>query len=263
MNCSGILRLALAPIVAFVTAGCGSRTDLDDGGGAATGTAAFPVGTYTNCAEGFFDLGSHGDLDSSGFEAGATLTLGQSGSDLTATYVQNGITQKLDFSVTTSTSATLAPTGQLVHGFTGMCVVAPGDFGLYPGVMSTSAGALAYDAGMVFITSQGIVQVDAGTCGTLSTPGTYWIICEDRQGETAPPIEAGAPSPAPLLATGEYACRSQVATYDYIDGTNEYLSSSLKEMPCKNRSRCWKASVLCSASPAASPATRRSTSPAS
>ena len=218
-------------LLALLSMGCGGS--LDSGGGSgggsvadsgASGTQAFPVGTYTTCAQGVHD----NVINSAGFQSGAVLTLAQSGDTLTATYVdQNGATSSFEFAQATSTTAALAPTGQTASGFSTMCVQGPGDEGFYPAVMGAAAGALTYDQGMVFVTLDGGVQGDAGACGTQATPASFWLLCEDRQGGAASPAPAGAATTAsaPQLPVGQYACSTQVETYDSVHGINNYVAA--------------------------------------
>jgi len=182
------------------------------------------VGIYTTCVEGTHD----NVLNAAGFQSGAVLTLAQSGGALTATYVdQNGATSSFDFAPTTSTTAALAPAGQMASGFSGQCVEGPGNEGFYPAVMTATAGALSYDEGMVFVMLEGAVEDDAGPCGAQSIPTSFWLLCEDRQGGAPPPEPAGAGATASAAPrpVGQYACSSQVETYEAIQGTNEYVAA--------------------------------------
>jgi hypothetical protein len=46
--------------------------------------------------------------------------------------------------------------------------------------MSVNAGALTYNAGMVFLTLTGDLRSDAGACGALSQPqASFWLACGD------------------------------------------------------------------------------------
>jgi hypothetical protein len=189
------------------------------------GTASFPIGTYTNCARGARNPSGNLFLNVAGFETGGVLTLAQSGTTVAATYVdQSGVTQSVSFSTTTGTSATLTQAGQVIPGFTSLCVMGPRNETAYPASMTTRAGALVYNAGMVFITLTGGLQSDAGSCGTLSAPeASFWLICEDRQGGAVPSTDAGAPPVTPLPA-GQYSCSSQVETRAQIDGINHFVA---------------------------------------
>src|SRR5260370_10058140 len=87
------------------------------------GAAGFPIGTYTSCAQGAHNPSGNEFLKVAGFQDGARLTLAQSGTTVTSTYVnQDGLTQSLSFSTTTDTLATIARTGQVIPGFTSLCV---------------------------------------------------------------------------------------------------------------------------------------------
>jgi len=191
------------------------------------GTISFAIGTYTNCARGAGARPPSGNvfLNGAGFESGSVLTLAQSGTTVQATYVDwNDRTQSVSFSTTTSTSATLTPAGQVLPGFTSLCVKGPRDQAPYPASMTTRAGALIYSAGMVFITLTGGLESDAGPCGTLSAPeASLWILCEDRQGGALPSTGAGSAPVTPLPA-GQYSCISQVETVAHIDGITYFVS---------------------------------------
>jgi len=216
---------AIPTLLALLSMGCGGS--LDSGGGSvadsgAVATQAFPVGTYTTCAQGVHD----NVINSAGFQSGAVLTLAQTGDTLTATYVdQNGASSSFEFAQATSTTAALAPTGQTASGFSTMCVQGPGDEGFYPAVMGAAAGALTYDRGMVFVTLDGVVQGEAGACGTQSTPASFWLLCEDRQGGAPSPSPAGASASTPQLPVGQYACSTQLETFDSVQGIDNYVAA--------------------------------------
>jgi hypothetical protein len=189
------------------------------------GAVSFPIGTYTNCARGARNPSGNVFLNAAGFEPGGVLTLAQSGTTVTATHVdQNGVTQSVSFSPTTGTSAALTEAGQVIPGFTGLCVMGPGNERAYPASMTTRAGALIYDAGMIFISLTGGLQSDAGSCGSLSAPeASFWLICEDRQGGAPPSIDGGSAPAAPLPA-GQYACKSQVEARAQVGGIDMFVA---------------------------------------
>src|SRR4051794_10740001 len=208
-------------------AGCQSRalTDPSTMPPANLGVAAFPVGTYTNCASGTRNPSGNNFLNAAGFQSGAAaLTLTQSGNTVSSIYVdQNGTTQSHTFSTITGTTASLAQKGAVVPGFTSLCVMGLGNEIGYPATMTVNAGTLAYDAGMVFLTLTGSLQSDAGGCGTLSQPdASFWLLCEDRQGGAAPSASAGPPSVWQLPA-GPYSCSTQVETLQSLNGINHYV----------------------------------------
>jgi hypothetical protein len=216
-----------ATLLALVAASCGGRSLFASPGGPLgpdSGAIHFPIGTYRSCAQGVHNPDGNTFLNIAGFESGAVLTLSQSGTTVTATYVdQNGVARSLRFSATARTSATLAHPGQGIPGFVGLCVMGPGNEGTYPARMTVTAGALTYDAGTVFITVTGRLQADAGSCGTKSSPAaSFWILCEERQGP-ALPANAGE-TPVAQLPVGRYACSTQVETYDRVDGMNWYIT---------------------------------------
>jgi hypothetical protein len=185
--------------------------------------ADFPAGTYTRCAEGAQNPSGNQFLRFAGFQNGARLTLAQSGSTVTSTYVdQDGLTQSLSFSTTTDTLATLAPRGQVIPGFKSLCVLGPGRWKGYPASMTVSAGALAYEAGMLFLTLTGDLRASAGACGALSQPGaSFWVVCENRQGGTVPSADPGSAPVAKPLA-GRHSCDTQIDTVDHVNGRSQY-----------------------------------------
>lgn len=190
------------------------------------GAAGFPTGTYTRCAQGVHNPSGNRFLNSAGFQDGARLTLAESGNTVTSTYVdQNGLTQSLSFSTTTDTVATITQKGQVILGFKSLCVLGPGREARYPANMSVSAGALTYDAGMVFLTLTGDLRSDAGSCGALSqSKASFWVACEDRQDGAV--LTAGArPAPVAQLPAGQYSCSTQVETFYHSDGRNQYVAA--------------------------------------
>jgi hypothetical protein len=212
------MKMGFISLLALGLAGCNDQGLTDPG------AIRFPVGTYTRCAQGVHNPDGNRFLNGAGFQEGAVLTLTQSGSQVLATYVdQNGATQSLGFSTTTSVSATLARPVRLTTSFSSLCVTGPGSEGGYPASLTAADGTLSYAAGMVFITVTGGLQSDAGLCGTItSTDASFWLLCEDRQGG-AVPVDVGPPPPA-QLPIGRYACSAQVETFDDLDGIKDYVA---------------------------------------
>jgi hypothetical protein len=216
------MKTLFIPLAVFI-ASCSSSalpresTDL--------GMIAFPLGTYTSCAQATLNPNENVFLDVGGFQSGAAaLTLTQSGTTLTSTYVdQNGLAQSLRFSATSSSSATLAAPAQLVPGAAGICVTGPGSEHHYPALMNVTAGALTYDAGAAFITLSGELHADGGTCGALASPASFWILCEARQGGAVPVSMAAAP-PVPQLAAGPHSCTAELGFHGSVNGTDEYAT---------------------------------------
>lgn len=187
--------------------------------GAGAGATRFPTGTYTTCAEGLYD----NILNAAGFEDGATLDVAQDGGALTATYVdQSGATSTLGFTLTSSTSATLAGTAQITAGFSVQCVHGPGNVGTYPAVMDATAGALTVAGGTMFLTVTGTVHGDAGSCGPQSAPATFWVVGADGPA-AEPSADTTTPPPATALP-GVYTCNSQVETRYESDGTKQFVA---------------------------------------
>jgi len=219
----------LPAIVAIIGSGCGARSGLttpSDAHRASVDAAiAFPTGRYTNCASGVFDP-MHGSaiLNGSGSHSGAALTVMQDGTTLTATFVdENHVTTTLDFALTGAASAILAPDGQVAPNFATLCVTGPRIESFVPANLHAMVGALAYDSNTVFVSATGtIVDTDAGPCGVQSAPGDFWIACQaaDAGAPAPPPVDAGAPA----IPLGEYACTSQVDSYELVGGINQYVA---------------------------------------
>lgn len=211
-----------AVLVSLYLAGCGGQSVVTNASGtdagADSGAPAFPTGTYTSCAEGLRD----NMLNLAGFEEGATLTVAADGDALRATYVDmNGVTSTLGFAPTSSTSARLAGTGAVTAGFAVQCVQGVGSVGSYPATLDVTDGALTYAAGTVFLTVTGTVHGDAGPCGPVSAPATFWVVAAD--GPVAQPDGAVATPSATGLA-GSYACISQVETAYESGGMKQFVA---------------------------------------
>jgi hypothetical protein len=69
--------------------------------------------------------------------------------------------------------------------------------------MLVDAGTLQYQAGTVFVSTEGMF-VDSGDCGTPSSPGSYALICD----QASTPIEVAPPAVMAPLLSGQYACQS-------------------------------------------------------
>lgn len=187
--------------------------------------ADFPIGTYTSCAQGANNPSGNNFLRAAGFQDGARLTVSQSGTRVTSTYVdQNGLTQSLSFSTTTGTLATIGQRGQVIPGFKSLCVLGPGTGTGYPASMTVTAGALNYEADVVFLTLTGELRSDAGECGALSQPdASFWVSCKNRQGGAVPAVDAG-PARVAKLPAGRHSCRTQIETLTHINGQNQYVA---------------------------------------
>ena len=93
----------------------------------------------------------------------------------------------------------------------------------YPASLTVSAGALAFEAGKVFLTLTGELRSQAGACGVLrQTEASFWVSCGNRLGG-APVVSAG-PAVAAKLPPGRHACRTQIETLDRIGGRNEHVT---------------------------------------
>src|SRR5262249_20783916 len=98
------MKACLITLLALAVAGC-RPTSLPERR-VPPGTIDFPIGTYSNCAQGVRNPTGNLFVNVAGFQSGAVLTLAQSGTTVQSTYVdQNGATQSVNFSTTTGTSA--------------------------------------------------------------------------------------------------------------------------------------------------------------
>jgi len=205
--------------LALQAAACGGRTVEDE----RAGELAFPIGTYAHCARGTFtEDGSF--LNSSGFIEDASLVVTQTGATLNAEYLDaNGQSESFVFALTSDTSATLSPAGQMAAGFTGFCVLGIGvsNEQPYAAELSAGAGALTYDTGTVFLSLTGLASGDGGECGPRSTPAGVWLVCDG--GPSSGPSDA--PSADSKLPTGALACTSHLATHYVSDGMQQFVAS--------------------------------------
>jgi hypothetical protein len=198
--------LALFPSILAV-AGCGSGAGSDH----TTPVPQFPVGTYSTCASGEAGQDSKWFANASGFEPGATLTVSQSGSTVTAKYLDfNHVTTTFDFEVTAPTSARLATGGVTFTNLAGMCVQGPGDFTSHPATLTANVGTLFYASGTALLSVTGTEAGNLGSCGEQSEPKALWVVCGD--GPTAPPSDATASTGA-SFPVGTYACVSDMEAY--------------------------------------------------
>jgi hypothetical protein len=200
-----------------------------------SGQAGFPVGLYSGCAQGVHNPSGNEFLNVAGFQDGARLTLARSGSILTSSYVdQNGQTQSLRFSMETDTLATIHEKDQMIPGFTSVCVAGPGKTTGSPANLSVTAGALSYNAGMVFLHLTGVLRSEPGTCNTsLESRASFWVACKNPQSGSVHAVngpDAVHAKTAPLarFPAGQHSCSTQVETLDNINGVNQYTSGGAK-----------------------------------
>ncbi len=178
------------------TADAGQALDAGNAQSEDSGALLFPVGTYTQCAQGAIG----GDWGSTGFAPSASLTVTQTGRRLSAQYVSGAASAPVTFALTGSASATLAPAGQAfpVPSLGEPCGAA-------------AAGALIYDANAVFVSMLGAPgESDAGACGPNGGGVGFWIVCAAEDGG-APglSVDAGPLVPTPAFPVGDYACEAQ------------------------------------------------------
>lgn len=188
--------------------------------GAQAGAAnAFPLGTWTTCVEGIHTQIAV-FLNGAGFQQNATLTLSPGASGPLATYVdQNGVVLQLAFHDTGADTALLASPLLIKPESTAMCVTGPGITASYPATMAVSNGTMTYDHGVVLVELGGIVSADTG-CGSVSSPGNAWFLCEDGPA----PSSAAGTSPA-AFPVGGYTCTSEAATYYEAQGLKQFLTA--------------------------------------
>ena len=220
------MRSCFVTLLALGVASCQSPNATPGNG---PGTTGLLIGAYANCAQGVHNPSGNEFLNAAGFQDGARLTLTRSGTTVTSAYVdQNGLTQSLRFSTTAAdTVAAIHQKGQVIPGFTSLCVLGPGKKTGYPASMTVTGGALTYNAGMVFLTLTGELRSDAGGCGTLSqSRARFWVVCENRQGGPVASVDAVPAPVAPVaqLSVGQYSCSTQVETLEHINGRNHYVA---------------------------------------
>jgi hypothetical protein len=113
--------------------------------------------------------------------------------------------------------------GQVIPGFKSLCVLGLGSGASSPASLTVSAGALAFEAGTVFLTMTGELRSNAGSCGVLrQTEASFWVSCGNRQGGAL--VVAAGPVAAAKLPVGRHAGRTQIETLDRIDGRNEHVA---------------------------------------
>jgi len=223
MTAPGLGHLTLSIAFAMQLSGCGLTTrDAEP----EPGETGFPIGTYENCAQGTRSP-TGPFLNSSGFVPGAALTLTESGTTVTASYVDmGGTTNTFDFELTSNTSATLNPEAQLDLGDSTTCAFGIGvsHETFLPAILDASAGALTYDSGTVFVSLSGLMHSEAAEgCAAESSPSTAWLVCQN-----GPSNERIATSPlisVPQLPVGKYACTSQVETFYESGSVKQYVTS--------------------------------------
>jgi hypothetical protein len=213
--------VGLFGLVALGLVACGSRTPLPTGAG--RDPLAFPLGTYTRCAQG--ERGSEPNVfvGSVGVSPDGTLEVTGSGPDLHAYYTDlNGTLTELEFTALTSRTAT-GVAGQSLGGFTGRCVQGIGvdDQIPFTATMQVQHATMTWAGGAIFVAVRGSVTGDGGPCGTLSETATRWITC--RAGPPVVPPLAAAPAPSKIPSS--YVCSTQVATFYETGGGAQILSS--------------------------------------
>nr|UXE44844.1 hypothetical protein Hi04_10k_c3807_00009 [uncultured bacterium] len=195
----------------------GAVDDVPDSGGDSVADAGgpFPVGVFTRCALG----GSASFLIPTGFEAGATLTVSQTGSargsTRTAMFIDSsGQSYVWSFAPTSSVSAVLASSPQLTAGFgSAVCVhgIGVSNETFFPLQLDATSGSLQYESGTVFLALDGELKSHTD-CGDVSERASEWIVCT---GGPVLSVSAPAPPPGPGIdwAIERLACKSQVGTH--------------------------------------------------
>jgi hypothetical protein len=200
---------------------------LDAGGSPSANEAhpRFPIGHYLHCAQGLRNEDNNHFPNVSGFRPGRVLTLTQSEQTVVAKFVDSHDTaQSLQFTTSTQVTATLARPGDVISGFSSMCVTGLGLQTGYPAAMSVSSGILTSSAGMVFVTLKGRLQSDSGSCGMLTQPdASSWSICRDRESDLQPP--AAEPPSIAEAPVGDYECALQLDTHRTLGGKNYYFAT--------------------------------------
>jgi len=186
-------RSAFAFLLSIVVAACGGRVRGTAAGGSSSGEGDHPdAGSGGDAGGGWSDvLGVYGDCSFAQFGVGSgsggTLTLSRDPSGtLVVTYAlpyDAGPAFSLDFAATSSTSATLDPTGQPIpwEAFCFGSNVMPSDSGLPPPdpvptqlTLGLASGALTYDARTVYLSVvvdpafDADVECEGNTAGSIT-----------------------------------------------------------------------------------------------
>jgi hypothetical protein len=176
----------------MLVSACGGRAVDSAGGGSSAGAGDHPdAGTAGDSGGGWSDvLGVYGACSYAQFGvasgSGGALTLsGGSSGTLVVTYASAydaGPAFSLDFTATSSTSATLEPTGQPIpwEAFCFAANVMPNDSGFPPDPVPTeltlrlASGALTYDAQTIYLSVvvdpsfDAAVECEGNTAGTIT-----------------------------------------------------------------------------------------------
>ncbi len=189
------------------------------------------LGTYGTCVQGSW-TNTPGNIvdDGSGFQTDAVVTLSESGGKLSAElrrYVRRPELLILVCDVLAFGRDPRVDGADPFLPYSGMCPISPGDTAaIFDATMTVERGVLVESAGTLYLTVQGTVTADAGTCGQLSAPSTFWITCESSP--TGPPASAvpDVEATLPEAALGTYACVDSYSTY-YVDAENhmEFVSA--------------------------------------
>jgi len=101
-------------------------------------------------------------------------------------------------------------------------VAGPGKATGYPASMTVTAGALTYNAGIVFLDLVGDLRSDAGSCGAVSqSHAVFWLACENPRSSASRSADV-QPVPVAQLPAGHYSCRTQIEALAHINGRYEY-----------------------------------------
>ncbi len=159
-----------------------------------------------------------------------SVTLARSGSVLTVSYGGDGgvFDTSLNFTQTSATSATLIP-GQEIDGISVPC--APLQFA--PSVAQLQSGSLTFNAGMLFLSVEGIDEaVDAGAgCSNPGGQASVFITCPGVAGVPEGGVDAGSDAASLGSAfVGSYTCTSDVINvkaatpmaYESVDGEDAW-----------------------------------------
>jgi hypothetical protein len=179
-------------------------------------TSGFPVGTLTRCAKGSFSENG-AFMSNVGFDVGASLTIAQSETQITATYRDaNGTESAFEFDATTKDRATLIEPPSPLSGYANTgCILGLGSVAHTPAELIVSGGVLTYDANTVFLSGTGTLtdEAPAAPCSPISSAAQFWITCGKEDGDE----NGSRPSPdrsssVVTFPVGDYGCSSEVAT---------------------------------------------------
>ena len=186
-----------------------------------------PSGTFTRCARG--TLADDSSFNASGIEPGLFLTVAKNGTSVTATVNEaDGKQSSFELATASDDSASLVSASTVLTRAMSSCVISLGNVAHSPTELTVSSATLTHDGNTVFLWAKGISSdVDTtAACGSHSVPSEYWLVCDEGDARTGVSSNTAEATPS-SFPTGDYACTSQIGTYQ--DGaTKGYGTSGMK-----------------------------------